>query len=142
MCVLTIHCFLVWNLSNNIEVDETNRKIEQYKKENEILIKKNAVKNVRLEISFLICHKRTQIWQFRVAKCILLRHFVNIFEQSRDEEYVKSQIEAEGKESEERRAQFANVLKEEEQSKKKEKEALIDDLVGKVFCFYDVVWTV
>ena len=68
-----------------------------------------------------------------------LRYFVNIFEQSRDEEYVKSQIEAEGKESEERRAQFANVLKEEEQSKKKEKEALIDDLVGNVFCFYDVV---
>ena len=74
-----------------------------------------------------------------MQKCILLRHFVNIFEQSRDEEFVKSQIEAEGKESEERRAQFANVLKEEEQSKKKEKEALIDDLVGNVFYFYDVV---
>ena len=85
---------IVWNLANNIEVDETNRKIEVYKKENEVLIKKNAVKN------------------------------------SRDEEVVKSQIEAEGKESEERRAQFANALKEEEQSKKKEKEALINDLIS------------
>ena len=138
MCVLTIHCFLVWNLSNNIEVDETNRKIEQYKKENEILIKKNAVKNVRLEIILIVINAR-KFDNSGLQKCILLRHFVNIFEQSRDEEYVKSQIEAEGKESEERRAQFANVLKEEEQSKKKEKEALIDDLVGKVFCFYDVV---
>ena len=42
---------------------------------------------------------------------------------------VKFQIEAEGKESEERNAQFANALKEEENTKKKEKEALIDDLV-------------
>lgn len=55
------------------------------------------------------------------------------FEQSREEEFVKSQIEAEGKESEERRAQFANVLKEEEQSKRKEKEALLDDLVRTFF---------
>ena len=55
------------------------------------------------------------------------------FPQSREEESVKSQIEAEGRENEERRAQFANAVKEEEQSKKKEKEALIDDLVG-TFC--------
>ena len=38
---------LVWNLANKIEVDETNRKIELYKKEYEVLIKKNTVKNVR-----------------------------------------------------------------------------------------------
>ena len=43
----TVFSFVVWNLANNIEVDETNRKIEVYKKENEVLIKKNAVKNVR-----------------------------------------------------------------------------------------------
>ncbi|XP_028398722.1 CDK-activating kinase assembly factor MAT1-like isoform X2 [Dendronephthya gigantea] len=85
---------IVWNLANNVELEETNRKIEQYKKENEILIKKNAVKN------------------------------------SRDEEFVKSQIEAEGRESEERRAHFASALKEEEQSKLKEKEALLDDLIS------------
>ncbi|XP_046849188.1 CDK-activating kinase assembly factor MAT1-like [Xenia sp. Carnegie-2017] len=40
---------IVWNLANNIDVDETNRKIEQYKKENEILIKKNSVKHSRDE---------------------------------------------------------------------------------------------
>lgn len=49
--------------------------------------------------------------------------------QSRDEELLKSQIEAEDKESEQRRSQFENAMKDEKMSKKKEKEALIDDLV-------------
>ena len=47
-----ISWILVWNLANNIEVEETNRRVEQYKKENESLIKKNAMKNVRYLESF------------------------------------------------------------------------------------------
>lgn len=85
---------IVWNLANKIEIEETNKKIERYKKENENLIKKNVIKN------------------------------------SRDEACVISQIEAEGKEDEERRIHFVNVLKEEENFKKKENEALIDDLTN------------
>lgn len=84
---------IVWNLTNNIDIEETNKMIERYKKENESLIKKNAVKN------------------------------------SREEAFIISQIEAEGKENEERRKHFENALKAEESLKKKEKEALIDDLV-------------
>ena len=41
---------LVWNLANNSEIEETNKKIERYKKENEGLIKKNTFKNVRFKI--------------------------------------------------------------------------------------------
>lgn len=62
---------------------------------------------------------------------------MSIFLQSRDVEFVKSQLEAEGRENDERRVQFASALKEEEQSKKKEKEALINDLVGIIlFCVW------
>lgn len=52
---------------------------------------------------------------------------------------MKSQIEAEGRESEERRVQFESALKEEEQSKLKEKEALLDDLVY-VHCSCAGMW--
>lgn len=56
--------------------------------------------------------------------------------QSRDEASIVSQIEAEGKENKERRMHCANVLKEEENLKRKEKEALIDDLVIFLFRVY------
>lgn len=44
---LTLMCLLsVFNLSQNIDVDETRRQIEQYKRENQSLIKKNKSKLV------------------------------------------------------------------------------------------------
>lgn len=38
--------FLVWNLSNGIDVDETRKTVEKYKKDNEALIRKNNIKMV------------------------------------------------------------------------------------------------
>ena len=38
--------FIVWNLSNGVDVDETRKAVEKYKKDNEALIRKNNVKMV------------------------------------------------------------------------------------------------
>lgn len=38
--------FLVWNLANGHEVEETKKQIDKYKKDNETLIRKNNFKLV------------------------------------------------------------------------------------------------
>ena len=41
--------FLVWNLANGQDVEETKKQIDKYKKDNENLIRKNDFKMVSLK---------------------------------------------------------------------------------------------
>lgn len=42
-----LFCFAVFNLTNGIDVEETKRKVNYYKKENQTLILKNRERQVR-----------------------------------------------------------------------------------------------
>ena len=48
MVISVFDCFVaVFNLANGIDVEETKRKVDNYKKENQELIKKNRSKLVK-----------------------------------------------------------------------------------------------
>lgn len=44
---IIIFFFLVFNLSNGVDVEETKRKVNHYKKENQTMILKNRERQVR-----------------------------------------------------------------------------------------------
>lgn len=109
----------MFNLTNNIDVENTKQRMEQYQRDNRDLIQRNKVKLVRADFS------PVTTGTFSGVHTVL-----GPAAQTREQEELEELLLLEQQDNEKRRLELLQEEQRQLQAKKKSKQALLDELVS------------
>lgn len=132
-------CFLrlVYNLTNNVDVENTKVRMEQYQRDNRDVIQRNKAKLVNKAFFFTLtsCSLRLSFCIEHHSFCLF---FASFSPQTREQEELEELLLLEQQSSEQRRLEVLQEEQRQLQTKRKNKQALLDELVrntGVSWCF-------